>query len=122
MAVPLQIMLDALAKFPCDASGYPQALAEPGNSIAYCIDFVGLHVLSGAGVSVQGASTQDTLTINSEDSQEGFNTITLKTDGQTLKVNPQNLAVGQTFTLVAGPVDQPLAAIREPTNNSKYRD
>ncbi len=97
---PLQIMRDVMADFPCEYSGYPQALAKPGDSIAYCIDFVGLHVLSGAGIYVQGTSTQDTLTINSNDSQEGFNTITLKRDGQTLKVNAQNLAVGQTFSLM----------------------
>jgi len=99
IVAPFQLTRDELMDFPCDASGYLQDQVKPGDAIFYCIDFVGLHVLSGADIYAHGISTQDTLTIGS-DSQEGFNTINLKRDGQTLRVNDKNLAVGQTFTLV----------------------
>ena len=81
------------ADFPCDYYSYPQRLVQPETRIAYCFDFVGRYVVSGAGIYTQGITSQDQIVIDASD--HGFGSLNLERHTQSLMVNGLSISIGQ---------------------------
>ncbi len=87
------------ADFPCGSDAYdsPAILVKPGVRVAYCIDYKGRYVISGAGIYAEGASTQDRLTVTSN-YEEGFEPVVLKREDEILYVNNRALHKNQLYS------------------------
>ncbi len=87
------------ADFPCGSDGYDPlaSMVEPGVRIAYCIDYKGRYVISGAGIYAEGISTQDRLTITSK-YEEGFEPVILSREDEILYVNNRALRKSQSYS------------------------
>lgn len=99
LAAFAQMYRNEYADFPCDYyAGYsPNNPNEPAAALTYCIDYMGRHVVSGAGIYAQGSSKQNTLTVDST-REEGFNKIVLEREGETLIINGEKFAPGQYYS------------------------
>ena len=85
------------ADFPCGYYFYPEALVQPDTRIAYCIDFVGRHVASGAGIYAEGTVRSDDTVVEPYAPAFGFSKIHIRRTALLLEVDGHPVNVGQSY-------------------------